>query len=248
MIRIESLSKKFGRGPSVHIDRLAVPERQTFAVIGPSGCGKSTLMRLIMYLIEPDTGTIQIDGHLMDKSSCRSLRQRMGYLIQEGGLFPHLTAEDNITLMARRLGWPPQRFGRRLEELAALAQITREELKRYPVELSGGQRQRVSLMRALMLDPSIILLDEPLGALDPMIRARLQQDLKRIFNQLKKTILWITHDMAEAAFFGHEIVLMREGRVVQQGPVERLLRQPAEPFVTEFILAQRPPKELMEWP
>ncbi|MBI2071078.1 MAG: ATP-binding cassette domain-containing protein [Elusimicrobia bacterium] len=247
MISIDSLGKSFGEHPAVRIERLEIPLRRTFAVIGPSGCGKSTLLRLIMRLIKPETGTIQINGLLMDDRSCRLLRQNIGYVIQEGGLFPHLTAGQNVALMAKRLGWPGERIRSRIEEIANLADIRPEELRRYPAELSGGQRQRISLMRAIMLDPAIILLDEPLGALDPMIRTRLQNDLKRIFNQLKKTIIWVTHDMAEAAFFGHEIVLMKDGRVVQQGPLAQLLENPSDTFVTEFILAQRPPEELVRW-
>ena len=165
----------------------------------------------------------------------------MGYVIQEGGLFPHLTAAANVTLMARHLEWPPDRLQTRLQALAALTQFPAEALGRYPVQLSGGQRQRVSLMRALMLDPDVLLLDEPLGALDPMIRADLQTDLKRIFQQLHKTVVLVTHDLGEAAFLGDVIVLMRAGEIVQQGPLAELLQTPAEPFVTDFINAQRIP-------
>jgi osmoprotectant transport system ATP-binding protein len=163
----------------------------------------------------------------------------VGYVIQDGGLFPHLTASGNITLMARQLKWDGARIKDRLEALLTLTKFPRDGLARYPVQLSGGQRQRVALMRALMLDPDVLLLDEPLAALDPMIRYELQNDLRGIFQELSKTTVLVTHDLAEAAYFGDRIVLMREGEIVQQGTLEAMLRSPAEPFVTQFINAQR---------
>jgi osmoprotectant transport system ATP-binding protein len=165
----------------------------------------------------------------------------MGYVIQEGGLFPHLTVRDNVTVMARYLRRDASWIDYRISELAQLARLPEEMMSRFPAELSGGQRQRVSLMRALMLDPDLLLLDEPLGALDPMIRYQLQQELKTIFAQLGKTVVMVTHDIAEAAFFGHTLVLMRDGRIVQTGPFKELAQSPAEPFVEEFITAQREP-------
>jgi osmoprotectant transport system ATP-binding protein len=144
-----------------------------------------------------------------------------------------------VTLKARNSQWPGSRIGARLEELRALTNFPADGLDRYPVELSGGQRQRVALMRGLMLDPDVLLLDEPLGALDPMIRFSLQAELRTIFRQLQKTVVIVTHDLAEAAYFGDEIVLMRAGRVVQQGSLESMVQQPVEPFVTEFVNAQR---------
>jgi osmoprotectant transport system ATP-binding protein len=164
----------------------------------------------------------------------------MGYVIQEGGLFPHLTAGQNVSLVARDLGWGPPRIAARIAELTDLVRIPRELLGRFPSQLSGGQRQRVGVMRALMLDPAVLLMDEPLGALDPMIRSRLQADLRDVFRRLRKTVLLVTHDMAEAAFLGESIVLMRDGRIVQQGTPQDLLERPSDPFVTEFIRAQRP--------
>jgi osmoprotectant transport system ATP-binding protein len=163
----------------------------------------------------------------------------MGYVIQEGGLFPHLTAGDNVTLMARQMNWGRDRIAKRLQELAAITRFPRDGLDRFPLQLSGGQRQRVSLMRALILDPDVLLLDEPLGALDPMIRTELQADLKSIFQELEKTVVLVTHDLGEAAFFGDVIVLIREGQIVQTGTLPELLQTPAEPFVTNFINAQR---------
>jgi osmoprotectant transport system ATP-binding protein len=168
-----------------------------------------------------------------------ALRRRIGYVIQSGGLFPHLSAEDNVTLAARYLRREKSWIEARIAELAELVQLPRDTLRRFPGDLSGGQAQRVSLMRALMLDPAVLLLDEPLGALDPMVRYGLQEDLRRLFARLKKSVLLVTHDMAEAAFFSQHLVLMRAGRVVQQGSYEDLVKSPAEDFVREFVRAQR---------
>jgi osmoprotectant transport system ATP-binding protein len=167
------------------------------------------------------------------------LRRRTGYVIQEGGLFPHLTARGNVLLMARHLDKPGTEMQERLTELCSLTRFPESLLDRYPLELSGGQRQRVSLMRALMLSPELLLLDEPLGALDPLVRAALQKDLKEIFTRLQQTTLLVTHDLAEAAYLGDEIVLMNEGRIVQEGSIVDLRDTPASDFVTEFINAQR---------
>jgi osmoprotectant transport system ATP-binding protein len=165
----------------------------------------------------------------------------MGYVIQEGGLFPHLTTRENITLMASYLGWPQPRIKDRVAQLTELTRFPEDGLGRYPAQLSGGQRQRVSLMRALMLDPELLLMDEPLGALDPLIRADLQEELRAIFRKLSKTVLMVTHDLGEAAYLGDTIVLMRKGEIVQQGVLGDLVRSPADPFVTRFVNAQRGP-------
>jgi osmoprotectant transport system ATP-binding protein len=165
----------------------------------------------------------------------------MGYVIQEGGLFPHLTVRSNVTVMARWLRRDAAWIDNRLGELAQLVRLPPQLMTRFPAELSGGQRQRVSLMRALMLDPDLLLLDEPLAALDPMIRYELQQELKAIFVELGKTVVMVTHDIAEAAFFGQTLVLMRDGRIVQTGTLRELAQSPAEPFVEQFISAQREP-------
>ena len=159
--------------------------------------------------------------------------------MQGGGLFPHLTARENVALVARYLGWPPARIDRRIGELATLARLDEGALGRYPGQLSGGQAQRVGLMRALVLDPEVLLLDEPLGALDPLTRADLQGDLRGAFQALGKTVVLVTHDLAEAAFFAGRLLLMRDGKVVQDGSLEQLLRAPAEPFVTHFLHAHR---------
>ena len=218
---------------------LEVAPGETIALIGPSGCGKTTILRLALGLLVPDSGTVRFRGTVLTPANARSLRRHMGYVVQEGGLFPHLTAAENVDLMARHLGWTAARIAERRAELAALARLPADALGRYPLQLSGGQRQRVSLMRALMLDPTLLLLDEPLGAIDPLVRAELQEDLVRIFERLRKTVVLVTHDLAEAAFFAHRVVLLREGRVVQRGRVEDLMRAPAEPFVARFVAAQR---------
>ena len=243
MLTLSRVSKRYNDTVALAPTDLQVAAGETVVLIGPSGCGKSTLLRLIVGLIQPDSGSISLGGKYLQPANLLELRQRMGYVIQEGGLFPHLTLRDNVTVMARYMQQDTDRIGRRLAELAQLVRLPLELMTRYPSEISGGQRQRVSLMRALMLDPDLLLLDEPLGALDPMIRYDLQQELKSIFAKLRKTVVMVTHDIAEAAFFGHRLVLMREGRIVQTGPFKALARTPAESFVTQFIEAQRRPME-----
>jgi len=225
---------------------LSIASGQTTVLIGPSGCGKSTILRLIIGLQTPDEGSIHFAGQVLKRDSLPTLRQRMGYVIQDGGLFPHLCARDNVALMARYLRWPDARIATRIAELAELTHFPVDALDRFPIQLSGGQQQRVSLMRALMLDPEVLLLDEPLGALDPMIRRDLQADLRDVFTSLGKTVLMVTHDLGEAAFFADTVVLLRAGRIVQQGTMEQLLREPADDFVQRFIQAQRSPLETME--
>jgi osmoprotectant transport system ATP-binding protein len=239
LVQLVAVSKTYADAPALHSTNLSIERGKTTVLIGPSGCGKSTLLRLIIRLIEPDTGTIEFDGAPITQDKIDPMRHRVGYVIQEGGLFPHLTARGNVLLMAQHLGKPETEMRARLSELCALTRFPEKLLDRYPVELSGGQRQRVSLMRALMLSPELLLLDEPLGALDPLVRASLQKDLKEIFSRLRQTTLLVTHDLAEAAYLGDEIVLMNEGRIVQQGSIADLRDRPANDFATEFINAQR---------
>jgi len=239
MINLSSVSKRFGTTVALHETNLDVSAGKTTVLIGPSGCGKSTILRLIIGLLEPTAGTIEIDGERVTPTNILSLRRRIGYVIQEGGLFAHLTARQNILLMARHLKEPAERMETRLHELCELTHFAEHALARYPVELSGGQRQRVSLMRALMLQPAVLLLDEPMGALDPMVRARLQDELKEIFKRLQQTVIMVTHDMAEAGFFADCIVLLNEGRIVQFGTLDDLRTRPATEFVHEFLRAQR---------
>jgi osmoprotectant transport system ATP-binding protein len=244
MIEVMGVSKTYGKATVLPaLDLVIAPGRST-VLIGPSGCGKSTVLRLMIGLIRPDSGSVRIDGMELIPSTILEVRQRLGYVIQDGGLFPHLSARDNVTLMARYLGWDAGRINQRLAELAELTQFPTAGLDRFPNQLSGGQRQRLSLMRALMLDPKVVLLDEPLSALDPMVRAELQDDLRDIFRSLEKTVVMVTHDLAEAGWFGHEIVLMRAGRIIQRGTLQALIEEPAEPFVTQFVRAQRQILEL----
>ena len=245
MFEVTGVSKTFGDLQALRKVDLSVHPEQTTVLIGPSGCGKSTLIRLMVGLIWPDEGTVTYEGQMLTPANVLSLRQKMGYVIQEGGLFPHLTARKNVALMANYLGWAEDRIDSRIETLAALTHFPGDGLERFPGELSGGQQQRVGLMRALMLDPDVLLLDEPLGALDPMIRADLQSDLRSIFQTLGKTVVMVTHDMGEAGFFGDQIVLMREGEIVQIGSLKKLMQNPAHEFVTQFIHAQRNPLESM---
>ena len=239
LVQLSGVSKTFGDAAAIHSIDLSVERGKTTVLIGPSGCGKSTLLRLIIGLLQPDEGVIKFDEAPLTTEKIDIVRRRIGYVIQEGGLFPHLTARGNILLMAHHLGRDENEMLARLGELCALARFPETLLGRYPLELSGGQRQRVSLMRALMLSPELLLLDEPLGALDPLVRAALQKDLKEIFARLQQTALLVTHDLAEAAYLGDKIVLLNEGRIVQQGSLTDLRQRPATTFVSEFINAQR---------
>jgi osmoprotectant transport system ATP-binding protein len=239
VVFLENVSKAYDSTPALAPVSLEFGARRVTVLIGPSGCGKSTLLRMIVGLVSPDTGRVTIGGEALTPANVLQLRRGIGYVIQEGGLFPHLTAEENVALLARFLDKEESWIGSRLAELAELARLPAASLKRYPRDLSGGQRQRVGIMRALMLDPPLLLLDEPLGALDPITRYELQEELKRIFAALAKTVVLVTHDMSEAAHFGDDIVLMREGRIVQRGTIADLLEKPAEPFVRDFMRAQR---------
>lgn len=241
MVALEDVSKTYGRRIAVHRVSLQFASGGTTVLIGPSGCGKSTLLRMIVGLVLPDTGRVLLDGTALTPANVDRLRHAIGYVIQDGGLFPHLTAERNVTLLATHLGRDSATVAKRVHALADLTGIPRDALSRYPQQLSGGQRQRVGIMRALMLDPPLLLLDEPLGALDPVTRYELQAELKTIFESLKKTVVMVTHDMGEAAYFADEVVMMREGRIVQRGPLNDLLERPAEPYVTDFVRAQRLP-------
>jgi osmoprotectant transport system ATP-binding protein len=239
---LDGVTKVYAGRPALGPLALDVPAGQTTVLIGPSGCGKSTLLRLLIGLIEPDAGTVTFDGTPVTPSTARAVRLRTGYVIQDGGLFPHLTARGNVTLMARHLGWDRARMEARVRELADLTRFPADGLDRYPQHLSGGQRQRVGLMRALMLNPDALLLDEPLGALDPLVRADLQAELRDIFRALGKTVVLVTHDLGEAAFFADRVVLLRDGQVVQLGSPGDLWHRPADPFVTRFVQAQRGPE------
>lgn len=238
-ILLENIRKEYNSICVIENLNLQIDEGKTTVLIGPSGCGKSTLIRIITGLIKAGEGKVLIDNTELSESNKLFIRRKIGYVIQDGGLFPHLTAFQNVTIVANYVGWKKDKIDERVNELSSLTKFPLDGLRRYPTELSGGQKQRVSLMRALMLDPQFLLLDEPLAALDPLIRYDLQEDLKKIFSSLKKTVLLVTHDLNEAVFLGDLIVLMKDGRIVQQGKLNDFLSSPTNEFVTKFIKAQR---------
>ncbi len=238
MIRLHQAGKSFGTTVALQPTDLDIPANKTTVLIGLSGSGKSTILRLISGLVEPTTGWIEINGKKLSKINLLELRRRMGYVIQSGDLFPHLTARQNILLLAQELRLGMDQMNARVQELCSLTRFPGNLLDRYPVELSGGEQRRVSLIRALMLKPAILLLDEPLGALDPMVRFGLLSDLKALFEQLNTTVLMVTHDLGEAARLADWVALLKDGRIVQQGHFAELSLCPAEPFVTSFFRAQ----------
>lgn len=241
MIAINNVSKTYGQLPVLKQVTLSIAAGTSLAMIGPSGCGKSTLLRVVMGLIPPDQGQVSIHGQAITPENRLALRRRMGYVIQSGGLFPHLSAYANLTLLTQYLGWSDAQEQERVAQLCELTGIEPGLLARRPSKLSGGQAQRISLMRALMLDPQVLLMDEPLGAIDPLVRYELQNDLRKIFSKLKKTVLIVTHDLGEAAFLGDRIALLQGGRVIQEGTARQLIDAPATPFVEQFVTAQRSP-------
>ena len=235
MFELSQVAVSYGGVEALAPTSLAIGAGETLVLLGPSGSGKSTLLRTLAGLTA-FTGTIRYDGE--PAVDWRTLRQELGYVIQDGGLFPHLTAQQNVALMARELGWSKSRIAKRIAELSGLAALEADQLGRFPRELSGGQKQRVALMRALMLDPQVLLLDEPLSALDPITRLRLATQLRDIFARLGKTVVIVTHSLGEARFFAGRAVLMRDGHIVQQGQIGDMERNPAEPFVSEFLAAE----------
>lgn len=237
MISVTNLSKKYGQTTALGDVSFEFITGQTTVLIGPSGCGKSTLLRSIVGLVSLDTGEIDVDDQPVNAQSLPDIRLKTGYLIQEGGLFPHLTCRQNVTLVARQEGMSGT--AERVSELLKLVRLEEPILDRYPSQISGGQRQRVALMRSLFLSPEVLLLDEPLGALDPLVRSELQNDLRDIFQKLGKTVLLVTHDLSEAAHFGDTIVLMREGRIEQSGSFRNLVENPVSDYVKTFVDAQK---------
>lgn len=239
MIELCAISKSFGSLIAVDDVSLALHQGTTTALIGPSGCGKSTLLRIMLGLIWPDAGRVDFEGVTLTRHGILKIRQRIGYAIQSGGLFPHMTARQNISLPAEHVCWETQRIASRINELASMMHLADADLAKFPAELSGGQRQRVALMRAMVLDPAVLLLDEPLGALDPVIRGLLQEELGTLFERLGTTVVLVTHDLAEAAYLAtDDIVLMNEGRIEQRGGFEALHHSPANEFVERFVSAQ----------
>ncbi|MBK7473706.1 MAG: ATP-binding cassette domain-containing protein [Betaproteobacteria bacterium] len=231
--------------PAVDHISLTIPKGEVCVLIGPSGCGKTTTMRLINRLIEPSGGTIELQGRDVTHMDAVELRRGIGYVIQQVGLFPHLTIAENIATVPRLLGWDAARTDKRIDELlelVALAPVTYRD--RFPRDLSGGQKQRVGVARALAADPPVMLMDEPFGAIDPITRTRLQDEFLRIQARLKKTVVFVTHDLDEAIRMGDRIAILREGRVVQYDTPEAILARPANAFVEEFVGQDRALKRL----
>jgi osmoprotectant transport system ATP-binding protein len=239
MLTLQNIYKSF-EGKAVLTDvNIDVPKGATHALIGSSGSGKTTLLRITLGLIPFDKGYVKINDHALLSFTPVEWADRIGYVPQDGGLFPHISGHDNVSLIAKLRGWEAKKIAARVEELRKLVELDPAVLGRFPFEMSGGQQQRVAIMRAAMMDPAVMLLDEPMAALDPLIRRSLQQELKSIFQRLGKTVLLVTHDLGEAVYLAEKITLLHEGRVVQSGTYRDLLLQPADPFVTLFINAQR---------
>jgi osmoprotectant transport system ATP-binding protein len=239
MLELQNVYKTF-HGRLVLADvNLIVPKGATHALIGSSGSGKTTLLRVTLGLIPFDKGYVKINDQALLSFSPVEWADRIGYVPQDGGLFPHITAYQNVSLIATMRGWKKSKISERVEELRKLVELDPGVLGQFPAELSGGQQQRVAIMRAAMMDPAVMLLDEPMAALDPLMRSTLQRELKSIFQRLGKTVLIVTHDLGEAVFLAENITLLHEGRIIQSGAYRDLLRHPADPFVTLFINAQR---------
>jgi osmoprotectant transport system ATP-binding protein len=247
LIKLKGLVKQFAGAPRPAVDHLDldVAAGEVCVLIGPSGCGKTTTMRMVNRLIEPTSGTIEVNGHDVTHMNPVELRRGIGYVIQQVGLFPHMTIAANIATVPHLLGWDETKVARRIDELLQLIGMEPESFRdRYPRELSGGQRQRIGVARALAADPPVLLMDEPFGAIDPINRARVQDEFLKIQRQLKKTVVFVTHDIDEAIKMGDRIALLRDGRLVQQAPPAEMLARPANGFVEDFVGADRALKRL----
>ena len=247
MIILDHLTKAFGNSGQFAVDgvSLTVEAGEICVLIGPSGCGKTTTMRMINRMVEPDSGRIEVGGRDVTKIDAVELRRSIGYVIQQVGLFPHMTISENVATVPKMLGWDAARIARRVDELLALVHMDPGLYRnRYPRELSGGQKQRIGVARALAADPPVMLMDEPFGAIDPITRALLQDEFLRILRELGKTIVFVTHDIDEAIRMGSRIAVLRAGKVVQYDTPDRILAQPADEFVKAFVGADRSLKRL----
>ncbi len=236
-IDIQHVRKQFPGAPTAAIEdcSLAVPSGDLTVLLGPSGCGKTTLLKLINRLYEPDSGRVLVNGVDTSALPATALRRGIGYVIQQVGLFPHLRVEQNIAIVPELVGWPRTLIEARIDELLDLVRLPRTYRRRYPRQLSGGEQQRVGLARALAADPKIMLMDEPFAALDAITRSRLQDELRAIHEQLRKTIVFVTHDVEEALRLADHIAVMRSGRIVQQGTPLGVISHPRDAFVRQLL-------------
>jgi osmoprotectant transport system ATP-binding protein len=239
MLELQNISKTFEDRVVLDEVNLSVAKGATHALIGSSGSGKTTLLRITLGLIPFDKGYVKINDQALLSFTPVEWADRIGYVPQDGGLFPHISARNNVALIAKLRGWPTSKIDGRVEELRKVVDLDAEVLTHFPREMSGGQKQRTAIMRAAMMDPAVMLLDEPMASLDPLIRRTLQQELKSIFQRLGKTVLLVTHDLGEAVYLADQLTMLHEGRIVQTGTYRDLLQHPASPFVTQFINAQR---------
>jgi len=245
MIRLEQLTKRFGDKVAVDGLTLEVPDGEVCVLIGPSGCGKTTTLRMINRLVEPTSGTILIGGRDATSMPVEELRRGLGYAIQSVGLFPHLDVAGNIATVPKLLGWDRARIAARTDELLALVGLDPATYAgKYPRQLSGGEAQRIGVARALAADPPVLLMDEPFGAVDPLNRERLQAEFARIQRELRKTVIFVTHDVDEAIRLADRIAVMRDGRLQQYDTPEQVLDHPANKFVHDFMGADRALKRL----
>jgi osmoprotectant transport system ATP-binding protein len=237
-IRLEGVSKTFPGAPRPSVDNLdlVIEKGRTCVLIGPSGCGKTTTMRMVNRLIEPSSGRIIVGDTDITKGDPVELRRHIGYVIQQIGLFPHMTIAENVATVPKLLGWPAAKVKARVEEMLALVGLEPSQfLSRFPRHLSGGQRQRVGVARALAADPPVMLMDEPFGAVDPVVRGRLQDEFAAILRRLGKTVIFVTHDIDEAIRMGDVVAIMRDGKLVQYDTPDRLLAAPVNDFVADFV-------------
>lgn len=239
MVRFENVSMAYGENEVLKNLNLHIEEGQLVVLIGPSGCGKTTTLQLINRLLKAAEGKVYVNGKDISQSDPVELRRGIGYVIQEIGLFPHMTIRQNIEIVPKLLGWDAKRRSERSQELIKLVNMDERYLESYPEELSGGQQQRIGLLRALAAEPPIILMDEPFGALDPITRDALQDEIMALQKKLKKTIVFVTHDMDEALKIADVIVLMKDGEVVQAASPAEMIRNPANEFVEKFIGSHR---------
>ncbi|NLY75416.1 MAG: betaine/proline/choline family ABC transporter ATP-binding protein [Firmicutes bacterium] len=236
MIRFQNISKSYGQSVVLDDISFTINKGEFVVLIGPSGCGKTTTLKMINRLIEPDKGKIFVDGKDIAKVNPVGLRRTIGYVIQQIGLFPNMTVEQNIAVVPKLLKYPKPKWQEIVHNLLELVDMPYEEFAhKYPSELSGGQQQRIGVLRALAASPPIVLMDEPFGALDPITRDSLQEEIKRIQKKLKKTIVFVTHDMEEALRLADTIIFMNRGKIVQMASPEELLQNPADPIIKSFM-------------